>query len=133
VNAAYTHNWNTAWKSTLWGSYFAQSYNSAANNMICDAGFGFNMGSAAIAIPGCNMDWNVWGAGLRTQWAVSSSFYIGLEVMYSKLETATTPLGLINLPLFSGKPATVGPVYVYNVADQDAWAVRLRVHRDFYP
>ncbi len=35
VNAAYTHNWNAAWKSTLWGSYMAQSYNTAGNNLLC--------------------------------------------------------------------------------------------------
>src|SRR5581483_5955511 len=65
VNAAFTHNWNAAWKSTLWGSYMAQSYSTAGNNILCT-------GNPAVANAGCDNDWNIWGAGLRTQWAVSS-------------------------------------------------------------
>ena len=128
VMAAYTHNWNAAWKSSLWADYMAVSYNSNANNMLCDAGIGVNAGSAAVAVPGCNMDWQTWGVGLRTQWAVSSTFQIGLEVLYARLQSADAPLGIINLPTNSTKPAGT-----YVVSDQDNWAFRFRVNRDFYP
>jgi hypothetical protein len=131
VNAGYTHNWNAAWKSTLWGSYRAVSYDSNANNMICDAAFTVNAGSAAVPVAGCNMDWSMWGAGLRTQWAVSSTFQIGLEVMYTNLQSATIGQAggaFINLPANSTKP---GGAYV--TSDMDNWAARFRVNRDFYP
>jgi hypothetical protein len=129
VAAAYTHNWNAAWKSTLWGSYMAQSYNSNANAMLCSAiGDGAGSGIFAVANPGCDMDWSVWGVGLRTQWAVSSSFQVGLEVLYANLNSANTSTGLIGLTANGTKPAGV-----YRVDDQDNWSVRLRVNRDFYP
>jgi hypothetical protein len=129
VNAAYTHNWNAAWKSTLWGSYLAFNYNSNANAMLCSAiGDGAGAGTAAVANPGCNMDWSVWGVGLRTQWAVSSTFQIGLEVLYANLNSADTSTGLIKLGANSTKPAGT-----FRVDDQNNWAVRLRVNRDFYP
>ena len=131
MNAAYTHNWNAAWKSTLWGSYFAMNYNNNANNMICDAAFGVNAGSLAVPVTGCDMDWSVWGGGLRTQWAVSNTFQIGLEVIYSKLQSATIgqPGGaFLTLPSNGTKAAAS-----YTTADMDNWAVRLRVNRDFYP
>ena len=131
VNAGYTHNWNAAWKSTLWGSYFAMNYDSNANNMICDEAFGVNAGSLAVPVTGCNMDWSVWGGGLRTQWAVSSTFQIGLEVIYSKLQSATIgqPGGaFLTLPSNGTKPAAS-----YATSDMDNWAVRFRVNRDFYP
>ena len=35
------------------------------------------------------MDWNTWWLGTRTQWNVTKDFYMGLDVMYSKLESAT--------------------------------------------
>jgi hypothetical protein len=132
VNAAYTHFWNPAWKSTLWGSYYEQSYNDAANNMICDYGFGLgNRGSSAIPIPGCDMNWSTWGAGLRTEWAVSKTFQLGLEVLYANLNSAQTGSGGIaatTLGAGSNKPSGF-----YTIADQDQWAVRLRVNRPFYP
>jgi hypothetical protein len=128
ANAAFTHNWNAAWKSTLWGSYMAMSYNENANNMLCDAAAGANLGSAAVPLAGCNMDWQAWGAGLRTQWAVSSTFQIGLEVLYARLETADLP-GTINFSPGSGKPAGA----FYHTTDQDNWAFRFRANRDFYP
>ena len=74
------------------------------------------------------MDWNVWGAGLRTQWAVSSTFQIGLEVLYAKLQSASTSTGTILLGSNSTKPGGT-----YRVDDQDNWAFRFRVNRDFYP
>jgi len=128
IAAAYTHNWNAAWKSTLWGSYMAMSYNDRANNMLCDAGAGLNTGSAAFAIAGCDMDWSIWGAGLRTEWAVSANFQIGLEVLYANLHSAVVPN---NTALLT--PGGTKPTQVYNIDDQDQFAVRLRVNRNFYP
>jgi hypothetical protein len=141
VNAAYTHFWNPAWKTTLWGSYYQQSYNDQANAMICDAGAGVNFGSNAIAIPGCNMDWNAWGGGLRTEWAVSNSFSMGLEVLYAKLDSATTPFGTVGLAPGSGMPTSTGILGIpllpvtngYTISDTDVWAVRFRATRTFYP
>ena len=121
VNAAYTHNWNAAWKSTLWGSYMAMLYNTNANNMLCT-------GTAAGASGSCNMDWAIWGAGLRTQWAVSSTFQIGLEVLYAHLDSAQEFLSTPQINANGTKPAGV-----YHSGDIDNWAVRLRVNRDFYP
>jgi Porin subfamily len=130
VNAAYTHNWNAAWKSTLWGSYRAESYNSSANAMLCSAindGNGAR-GIFAVANSGCDMNWDAWGLGLRTEWAVSSTLQLGLEVMYANLNSATTSTGLIGLAADGSKPAGT-----YTIADQDLWAIRFRLNRPFYP
>ena len=130
VNAAYTHFWNSQWKSTLWGSYYQETYPTLANAIICTGqGFGVGgVGNLSVAAAGCDNDWAAWGVGLRTQWAISSTFYMGLEVLYSNLQSAQTPTGTILLAPGSGKPTQL-----YTIEDQDVWAVRLRVHRDFYP
>jgi Porin subfamily len=129
VNAAYTHFWNPAWKSTLWGSYRAESYNDAANNMLCDAGSGVaGTGSAAFAIAGCDFNWNAWGVGVRTEWAVSKTLQLGLEVMYADLSGLQLPGNVINVNSDGSKaPGT------YTLSDVNAWAVRFRVNRPFYP
>jgi hypothetical protein len=134
VNAAYTHNWSPDWKSTLWGGYMAMSYNKgtgSANAMLCSAagpGGGAGAGTTAVAVAGCDMNWDIYGGGLRTQWAVSSSFQIGLEVLYANLQGLNSPTGTVFLGPNGTKPAGT-----YTVSDQDVWAVRLRVNRDFYP
>jgi hypothetical protein len=129
VNAAFTHNWNKAWKSTLWGSYLAFNYNDTANALLC--------GGVGQVAAGCDNDWAIWGTGLRTEWAVNSNFQIGLEVLYSHLDSAQAVGGAITQNVANGtKPAC--PVGVlgascYAVDDMDNWAVRFRVNRNFYP
>jgi hypothetical protein len=45
---------------------------------------------AATAAPPCvrrlHTDWSVWWIGSRTQWNVTRDFYIGLDVIYQKIE-----------------------------------------------
>ena len=92
VNAAYEHFWNPQWRTSLYGGYGAVSYNEQANNMLCSfagAGAGTGTGTAAVATPGCNMDWSTWWLGSRTQWNVTKDFYMGFDVLYSKLKAPT--------------------------------------------
>jgi hypothetical protein len=136
VNAAFTHFWTPAWKSTLWGSYTDYSYNNRANAMLCAgyAAFGAaGSGTTATAGGGCNMDYTMWGLGLRTEWAATKNLSIGLEVLYANLDTASfrsiiAPPGTVALSANGTKPASL-----YTLSDQDIWAVRFRVNRNFYP
>ena len=141
VNAAYEHFWNPRWRTSLYGGYAQVSFNGSANAMLCVSSFnGIGTGnglagSAALATAGCDNDWNTWWVGTRTQWNVSKDFYMGLDVLYQKMQTATTSSGFLTNsagvigtgPFGSG---TVGPI---RVDDQDNWQFRFRVHRDFYP
>ena len=82
-------------------------------------------GSSAVAKAGCDNNWQTWWVGSRTQWNVSKDFYMGVDVLYSKLQTASfNQAG-------GGFTSTV-PVG-QSVADVDQWMFRFRVHRDFYP
>ena len=130
MNAAFTHFWDPAWKSTLWGSYRAVSYNTNANAMLCSAiGRRHRQRALRCRQAGCDMDWSAWGGGLRTEWAVSHrSFQIGLEVMYAKLNARRHRAGTIALG--RQRHQAGGDLHV---SDQDIWAVRLRVNRNFYP
>jgi len=117
VNAAYEHFWNARWKTSLYGGYAAVSYGSRANNLICT-------GSAATSINGCDMNWSTWWLGSRTQWNVTKDFYLGLDVMYAKLQSASVPTGTV---------PSIAPTYVSSVGDMDNWQFRFRAHKDFYP
>ena len=74
----------------------------SANSNLCSAsGFGNADGGSratlAQANPGCNMDWSTWGIGSRTQWDVTKTFYLGVEVLYSQLHSAQTGTGSVIL------------------------------------
>ncbi len=129
VNAAYEHFWNPRWRTSLYGGYAAVSYNSNANAIVCSglgSGNGSVVGTAAVATPGCDMNWQTWWLGSRTQWNVTKDFYLGVDVMYAKLNSASTFDGLAT-------PQITGGATTPNVRDVDNWQFRFRAHRDFYP
>jgi len=142
VNASYEHFWNPRWRTSVYGGYAAVSYNSSANAMLCSQeGFGAvgsGIGAAAVAQVGCDNDWNTWWIGSRTQWNVTKDFYIGVDVMYQKLQGMTTPTGLIPVgtaPVTTACNGTLAGTGTQrcSAGNEDNVGVRFRVHRDFYP
>jgi hypothetical protein len=133
VNAAYEHFWwNPRWRTSLYGGYAEVSYGGAANNMLCATGgfpLGAGIGAFAIAQAGCDMNWNTYWIGSRTQWNVTKDFYMGVDVLYQKMNSGSTPNGLLGTNLIQ-TAGQVGPVFDTN---PDNWSFRFRVHRDFYP
>jgi hypothetical protein len=132
---AWEHFWTPQWHESFSGSYGAESYSSAANNILCASeggGNGTGLGTAATATAGCNNNWSYWTAGSRLQWDVTKSFYIGVEALYIKYNSAETFNGLI--------PSSVGVGSTCNVANNNCtvanlsdWAFTLRMHKDFLP
>ena len=130
VNAAYEHHWNDQWRTSGYGGYAEVNYDSQANALLCvleGGGNGTGAGSKAVATAGCNNDWSFWWVGSRTQWNVTKDFYIGVDVLYSALDGASTWNGLLPASQSNGGTST----FVGNSAD--AVSVEVRVHKDFYP
>jgi hypothetical protein len=127
-NASYDHNWSPAWKTSLYGGWDSVSYNSQANAMLCSAaGFGAGTGSAAVAIAGCNNNWSTWFVGSRTQWNVSKTFYMGVDVMYEDLQSATTGGAGV------GGYAAASAAAIGTEKSSSNWTARFRMHKDFLP
>ena len=53
-------------------------------------GNGTIVGGLPVATAGCDMDWNTFWVGSRTQWNVTKDFYMGVDVLYQKLSSAST-------------------------------------------
>ena len=123
VNAAYEHFWNPRWRTSLYGGYAAVNYNEQGNAITCR--FELSLVTTAPVPPGCDNNWSTWWLGSRTQWNVTKDFYMGLDVMYSKLSSATLPGNLLSGLTSTGSATTI--------SDVDNWQFRFRVHRDFYP
>ena len=128
INAAYEHFWNPKWRTSLYGGYAAVSYNDNANANLCSGSSpanGGNAGTTAFAVPGCDNDWSTWWFGSRTQWNVTKDFYLGVDVMYAKLLSASAVNSVATAGIAIGGAT--------HVSDVDNWQIRFRVHRDFYP
>jgi hypothetical protein len=143
VNAAYEHFWNKAWRTSVHGGYLAVSYNSLGNALVCAAqGDASNSSSGPVAHAGCDNNFQAWAIGTRTQWNVDASTYLGLDIAYTKIESASSSTGF--LPLGAASAQTVAPTTTVcsisgssggacTVANEGVWSARFRVHRDFYP
>jgi len=129
-NAAYEHFWVPGFHTSVYGGWDQVQYNSQANAMLC-AGSGTTgssgVGALAIAAAGCNNNWSTWFVGTRTQWDVTKTFYIGVDVLYQDIKSATLPGGLTGIGQYSlGSSNTTE-------SNGSAWMVRFRAHRDFLP
>ena len=83
------------------------------------------MASGSLAnMTNCDPNWQMGYVGTRTQWNITSQFYMGVDVLYTKLYTAFSGLAVL-------RSANERPAGVYSIENQDNWAVTFRVHRDF--
>jgi hypothetical protein len=132
VNAGYEHYWTPAWHTSLYGAWYQVKYGASANNMLCSlegSGNGAGAGSLAVATAGCNNNWTTWGIGSRTQWDVTKTFYLGVDVLYQDLQSAKSFNGLV-----PGGNAFAGAAAASTrISNQSNWMVSVRAHRDFLP
>jgi hypothetical protein len=128
VNASYDHFWTPALHTDLYGAYYVVKYSGSANNMLCSVeAAGAGVGTGALAAAGCNNNWSTWGIGSRTQWDVTKTFYLGVEVLYQGIQSATLPGNTLTAPL------TIAGTGATTVANEHNWMVGVRAHRDFLP
>jgi hypothetical protein len=146
INAAYDHYWTKQFKTSAYGFYGQISYDSAANNAICQqqslvaptagalGGIGAGLGSVINPTgpyPGfsnCSNNWGLWAVGTRTQYNFTPAMYIGFDVLYWKLQTASQ-----GIAFFQGSTTAALPTGVYQIQDQGEWMLRVRFHRDILP
>ena len=146
INAAYDHLWLPNFRSSLYGSYLRNDYGDSANKAICNAQSTPNIGASPVATPSavagsiaftaaqvangqCSNNWNFWTIGSRTQYNFTPWFYVGFDVIYQKLETASKGANVTYTALTN----TAKPTAIYNIQDQDNYGLRIRVHRDIVP
>ena len=134
VFASYEHFWTPALRTSLYGSYLDVSRNATANNILCQDSL--TPGQIALFTAGsfaCDMDYQVWNIGSRSQWNVTKDFYVGVDVIYSKLNSATINGGLPFSTVGTAFTPANRPAGNYFTSDQDRVSVTWRVHRDIVP
>jgi hypothetical protein len=126
VAGGWEHFWTPSLRTSVHGSYTAVSYNSTANALICQSQQGAGANTIAFASSGCSNNWQVWQIGSRTQWNVTKDFYMGFDIVYYKLETASRG-AIVTYNALAGGAQASG---LRTIADQEALAGRVRWHRD---
>jgi len=106
VNAGYEHNWNARWRTSLYGGYTRVWYNGTATDIAAEhlptppTAPGVACGQpveGAVWPPitlnhgegnSCSPNFSFWQIGSRTQWDITKDFYMGVDVVYTRLNTA---------------------------------------------
>jgi hypothetical protein len=126
--ASYEHFWTPALRTSVYGSYIDVSHNANATTAFCAR---VAAAAAGAGGAGCTPDFSVWAVGSRSQWNITKDLYVGIDVIYSKLESASIGTGTFFIPIANlpaGKSAGA-----YNNADLDAVSMTWRIHRDIVP
>ncbi len=129
INGFAQHMWNPRWRTSVYGGYDGVSYNGQAKTIICPggtAGTPVPKGTALEGVTNCNPDFSWWEVGSRTQWNPHPDLDIGVDIMWTHLNTAFK--GMATLAANGARPAGI-----YKLDDQDVLSVMFRVQRNFLP
>jgi len=125
------HFWNPKWRTSLYGGRVEVDYNATAKGFICGpAGVGGAVatlnGVALTKVSNCNPDYSWWQIGSRTQWNPHPDLDIGVDVLFSHLNSAFA--GTATLAANGARPGGV-----YALEGQDEVSVFFRIQRNFLP
>src|SRR5689334_444713 len=141
INGFAQHLWSPKWRTSVYGGYVEVDYNSTATAIInshlpgaagttpCGvpvAGTVQPPITVAAATNSCSPDFSWWQVGSRTQWNPHPDLDIGVDVLWTHLNTAYKAAG--TLAANGARPA--GP---YAIDDQDILSVMFRIQRNFLP
>jgi len=130
INGGYQHFWNPKWRTSLYGGYTEIDYSGGAKTDICGAGVGGAVaapaGVAMTGVSNCNPDFSFWQVGSRTQWNPHPDLDIGLDVVWTHINTAFG--GTATLAANGARPGGV-----YTIDDQDVVSAVFRIQRNFLP
>jgi hypothetical protein len=138
IAAAFEHYWTPALRTDFFGSYTKADFNGTAEALFCTSaaspvktiGGATPAGVVPGAAPaGCSPDFNTWNVGIRTIWNPAPQFDIGVEVMYTRVETSIDA-NLYRLAFAGGGSRVSG---LYTPGDAGVWSGILRLQRNFWP
>ncbi len=113
--AAFEHYWTPTLRTSIYGGYFDYQSNSSVVDATCIAG-----GLTA----GCG-DWSAWQVGSRTLWNPVANLDVGLDIIYSEVDSA------LKGATYTQTTAGLPPTLIVN--DTGVWSGILRIQRNFWP
>jgi hypothetical protein len=143
INGFAQHLWSPKWRTSVYGGYVEVDYNATATALINQHLPTPPVGATACGVPvqgavappiavgtgagnACSPDFSWWQLGTRTQWNPHPDLDIGVDVLWTHLNTAYKGVGTLGAN--GARPA--GP---YAIDDQDVLSVMFRIQRNFLP
>jgi porin-like protein len=146
--AAWEHFWTPKVHTAFQGGLAGVSYGQDAKSLMCAGAPGFasnphqSLGFAYAQTAGapsgfingwapgsqCNPNFSEWQAGTRTIWNPHPDIDIGVEVLYTAINTANRGATIWQGTASGGLPP--GP---YTFANQGVWSAAFRIQRNFLP
>ncbi|MFZ5691496.1 MAG: porin [Pseudomonadota bacterium] len=125
---AFEHYWTPSLRTSWVAGYMNVEYSDTAKALLAANGCALaNTFSGLSAMTNCNPDWSAYRLSSRTMWNPVANLDIGVEVAYSKVNTAYA--GSANLTATTNGVAASR----YAIEDQDVWSAAIRVQRSFWP
>jgi hypothetical protein len=148
INAGYQHIWGPAgtfggkWRTTVYGGYVSVDYSDRATQLInaglpagnvCGGGAVTTFtGWTPLAGNSCSPDFSFYQVGSRTQFNPHPLMDIGLDVFYTRLNSAYK--GPVNYVANGARPACTNSAIISCTADdQGVLSAIVRWQRNFYP
>ncbi len=144
INSGFEHVWNERWRTSLYGGYAAIMYDTTAktiiNSHLPGAGGALICGTpvfGAVQPPlgitagsgnSCNPNYSFWDVGTRTQWNPFPWLDLGVDVSYTRFNTAYAGSG-VGLAVNGAQPSGTA----YTIANQNVVAVLGRAQINFWP
>ena len=129
INAGFEHLWTPSFKTSIYGSYIDVTHSAAATALMCSTNRPAT--SSLVLTANCNMDWQGWTVGSRSEWQPVKGLTVGADIIYANLSgiqsdsvANTVILGAAN----GGKPAGT-----YTSSDLGVVSGSFRVQRNFLP
>jgi hypothetical protein len=132
IAAAFEHYWTPALRTDVFGSFTAADFNGTATTLFCQSPVSpiKNLaGGTLTSNAGCDPDYNLINVGVRTIWNPAAQFDIGVEVMYSRVETKYDP-NVVALNYAGGGGRAPG---LYAPSSENVFSGILRFQRNFWP
>jgi len=136
--AAYEHFWTPRLHTAIQGGLVGITYDQDAKNLMCAGapGFtanphqslGFSLAGSNIISGNCNPNYGWYQVGTRTIWNPHPDLDIGLEVLYTGLETANRGATIQATAASGGLPPGQ-----YTFGNTGAWTGAFRIQRNFLP
>jgi hypothetical protein len=129
-NGAFEHRWTPQFKSSVYGGYAVFEHSGAAVAFICPGGPAGTLvprGSNGLVVNNCDPDYSVWQVGSRTQWNPHPYLDIGVDVLWTHLNTAHEGLGATTTA------QGARPAQLVNIENQDVLTIMGRVQYNLLP
>jgi hypothetical protein len=129
---AFEHYWTPSLRTSWVAGYMEVEYTDNAKQLLVNRGAA-NCSATGVVLNNnqqcADADWSMWRLSSRTMWNPVRNLDVGLEIAYTKVNTAWSGTSTVNNN--GGSGLSTGQTYALD--DNSYWSAAFRVQRNFWP